>query len=1163
MPTCWFAALLTCVLFGAAAEGANETDPHGLLRNMTWSIHPPSGTPPAPRSYAAAATAGGALYIFGGQGKRGVVDDMWKYTNGTWHRQIVAGDVPSRTALQHWSLNGNFYIFGGEQEDGGVLEDFWVYSFTYLTWVAIEHTPLPAGRRGGVSFLANASLGLFGGEGLMGALNDMWLYDTTSNAWSAVSYANSPPAGRGLAGGVYDSTKDTLYIFGGRGRDGAVDPLHTLWLFHFATRTWNKAPSTTPSPSPRRGHVMELLSDGSLLIAGGRQDVPKWDAWRWYPQNSSWVALGDKGEPPREGAAVALLSGRFHVFGGWNGSQYLGDLTTIDSTTLGSEKIHGVTQQPSPRSHHSAVISHSTNQMVVFGGTADRVRHCEPVLLSDTWVYHLDLRTWQQLPLHKGPPARHSHAAVSTKTKMVIFGGLGKSQAFNDVWVLAFDPGGRWERMEERGGAVPAPRYDMAMVLLEGEVYVYGGTTYHGVVMDLWRFSLDSGTWYQVAHENLRSRGGPGPLSGHAMVQYPPLSFIVVGGAGEEGVPNNVMAQFHVESTRWSPVTPPLSRAVWHHTATLMSSSSHRMLVVGGEQVGSMDPVVQHVDGSGGNFTAYHIPAKVEGLSGHTTVAYGSRLIIFGGHRRSQSGEKEAGHVVNELWEVELSPLCEGDASQLCWGCSPGTALINGTCTTCPLGTQAVRWGHPCTPCPPGTSGAQCLPCQAGTFQSRAGQTRCNPCPTDRACPLGAAFPAAKKQSTYSVESHPRPLRDRSREIYLMSLDLLYIWLGVSVALILAYIASSLTKRSQSWCALDFLMSDKHRYPEYSFLRVVRTPMGGLLSTGVLLSFICLCLATVLPIVDNEFEWRALIPGFLNEDDDRIPFDVNITLDIIGSNISCRDGAMCIRGVTVTSKNISGRPDTRCRGACKVVYRCTDCVIEGKYAVVHLDIVRDLWASEVAWTVSTSSGYPGTRCSIGHSLTAPPSKAFRGRNPPTRVEVSLTPTVWQRLYADETHLGYHARMESQTPGRAVPPGEIDIFSGLAVEVAFTVELTTLRVSIERLQAAVFVVAVCVGLLPGLMAIAGAVLRGYERLAFRRRTYGTVTRNYGYHPEVLTGGPMAVAENSSSSGDEVPDSARRSARKHISFNAPHTGPPLVDRTGEVVDLNSSCQWDPPK
>jgi hypothetical protein len=162
----------------------------------------------------------GNLWLFGGTGPTGWLNDLWKYSNSqwTWMSGSFQGGQPGIYGVQgvpapantpgarqqsvSWTdSSGNFWLFGGNGLDWarrpGLLNDVWKYNNGQWTWLSgssvvnqsgaygTEGTLFPGNIPGGRGALSGwidvkGNLWLFGGCGLAGGaegnLSDLWMY---------------------------------------------------------------------------------------------------------------------------------------------------------------------------------------------------------------------------------------------------------------------------------------------------------------------------------------------------------------------------------------------------------------------------------------------------------------------------------------------------------------------------------------------------------------------------------------------------------------------------------------------------------------------------------------------------------------------------------------------------------------------------------------------------------------------------------------------------------------------------------------------------------------------------------------------------------------------------------------------------------------------------
>ena len=95
--------------------------------------------------------------------------------------------------------------------------------------------------------------------------------------------------------------------------------------------------------------------------------------------------------------------------------------------------------------------------LLIFGGLDKRIRY------NDVWVYDLDQKGWSLVQVEGTPPDPRAHfTATKFGSRIFIIGGYGGSgQVYNDVWILHFGEGYRWENITESlVGTGPTPRFD-------------------------------------------------------------------------------------------------------------------------------------------------------------------------------------------------------------------------------------------------------------------------------------------------------------------------------------------------------------------------------------------------------------------------------------------------------------------------------------------------------------------------------------------------------------------------------------------------------------------------------------------------------------------------------------------------------------------------------
>ncbi len=219
----------------------------------------------------------GDLYLFGGIGGTTgtrLLNDFWRYDvdAGRWE-ELSAGsgsDAISPRELYDVSADGRggLYLFGGVGP-WGVLNDFWRYDAGDATWrdltAATGAATVPGRHYYGQACDADGDFYVLGGyapaiEGAI-VLGDFWRYDADARSWSQIAY----PGQGGVLPRIpyvlaYQGATDSLLTFGGADPTGRA--LNDAWVLELghppptatprpSTPSPTAEPTATPTPFPR------------------------------------------------------------------------------------------------------------------------------------------------------------------------------------------------------------------------------------------------------------------------------------------------------------------------------------------------------------------------------------------------------------------------------------------------------------------------------------------------------------------------------------------------------------------------------------------------------------------------------------------------------------------------------------------------------------------------------------------------------------------------------------------------------------------------------------------------------------------------------------------------------------------------------------------------
>jgi len=281
---------------------------------------------PGERSGASGVVYQDALYVFGGYGGSGRLDDIFRFDFPTkcWTQVHARGDVPVGRENNGAVVYGNkMYLFGG-YSGFTWLNDFLSFDFDASEWSRVpfgQKGIVPTTRFGYVSSVHGDFMYIFGGYDGSAWLNDTHDFDFKGGIWSATHVQGFIPSGRSCPS--WATHKGSVYLFGGY--DG-VHRMNDFHQFRMAQRTWSSIRSTGQAPSPRYFHA-SVVYGSSLYLFGGYSGQERLnDLYEFRFDSSTWLAVNTEDPPSgRSSLLAAVYSNSLYAFGGYNGSIVLND----------------------------------------------------------------------------------------------------------------------------------------------------------------------------------------------------------------------------------------------------------------------------------------------------------------------------------------------------------------------------------------------------------------------------------------------------------------------------------------------------------------------------------------------------------------------------------------------------------------------------------------------------------------------------------------------------------------------------------------------------------------------------------------------------------------------------------------------------------------------
>uniref|UniRef100_A0A0D9XBK8 Nitrile-specifier protein 5 n=1 Tax=Leersia perrieri TaxID=77586 RepID=A0A0D9XBK8_9ORYZ len=195
------------------------------LTTQRWSPLAAAGDVPPPRVGVTMASVGATVYMFGGREERHKeLGELYAFdtATATWTLLSTGGgdDGPPRRSYHSMVADagaGKVYVFGGCGE-GGRLNDLWAYDVGGGRWEAMPSPGESCKPRGGPGLAVAGGGKVWVVYGFSGEeLDDVHCYDTLTGAWCAVETTGEKPSPRSVFCGA--GIGKHVVVFGGE-----VDP---------------------------------------------------------------------------------------------------------------------------------------------------------------------------------------------------------------------------------------------------------------------------------------------------------------------------------------------------------------------------------------------------------------------------------------------------------------------------------------------------------------------------------------------------------------------------------------------------------------------------------------------------------------------------------------------------------------------------------------------------------------------------------------------------------------------------------------------------------------------------------------------------------------------------------------------------------------------------
>jgi hypothetical protein len=269
------AATLSTVLFGGGNGVVKPTVTYGdtWIWRKGWFKQSPVTSPSARQGPGMAydPTTDTVVLFGGGDTNGNALADTWTWNGVTWTQQFPPVSPPAR----EWDIQGMAYdaaagkvlLFGGLNDEGGVLGDTWEWDGIAQTWTQQFPVSSPSARRGTLaSDGARGEIVLFGGDNGAGDCCNVYFDDTWT--WNGITWTQqfpaSAPSARTDHSMAYDANIGAVVLFGGFSVPG--QGLNDTWTWNGSTWTQRQ---TSTEPGGRWAAGLDFDPSNGLVLFGG------------------------------------------------------------------------------------------------------------------------------------------------------------------------------------------------------------------------------------------------------------------------------------------------------------------------------------------------------------------------------------------------------------------------------------------------------------------------------------------------------------------------------------------------------------------------------------------------------------------------------------------------------------------------------------------------------------------------------------------------------------------------------------------------------------------------------------------------------------------------------------------------------------------------------
>jgi len=355
--------------------------------------------------------------------------------------------------------------------------------------------------------------------------------------------------------------------------------VNTAEIYSYQNRSWKKIEDENNMMFERGSHTATLLTDGTVLVAGGTPDAANRTAELFDPHTKSWKTAGNLRNGRFHHTATLLADGRVLLAGGSYYSSYAyneGNYDPAASAQKSAEVYDAVTGTwtlTSPmnyrRMQHTATLLPDGRVLVAGGYSEDRVSETTEVYgpnpaNQDSWIWtktsNLYYGHWQ-----------HTATLLPNGTVLVAGGSKNDEYVPTGICEIYHPSNGAWTVT----GSLNKERNNHAAVLLsDGRVLVAGGFDGEHMVDTAEVYDPEIGTWTEIGNLSHARMW-------HPLTLMPDNMILVCGGWNWESLPFSELLGGLADRPSWFPNITSFSSILETGATLALTGSGFRHIYEG------------------------------------------------------------------------------------------------------------------------------------------------------------------------------------------------------------------------------------------------------------------------------------------------------------------------------------------------------------------------------------------------------------------------------------------------------------------------------------------------------------------------------------------------------------------------------------------------------